>query len=218
MALIYRGEDISHGLPVLDWTEHGMKFPTRRMRRAPTLYVQHWTGGEGDAARIFRVLKKRRLSVHLAIEQDGTIYQFADLADRCAHAGMVNFRSVGVEIANRGVPPRSRSLPRGSRPRTRSWGKWKREVYEDTIRRRKIKMTRFYPEQIESAVRLAETITALIPSIPKAVPKTEDGELLRGTPHWVRRRFKGVAGHFQLSTNKIDPGTDLLLKLIDEGF
>lgn len=218
MALFFRGENIAHGLVVRDWTEHGMKFPTRRMRSDPTLYVQHWSGGEGGASQLFNVLKKRRLSVQLFIDQEGEIFQFADLADRCAHAGMVNFRAIGVEIANRGVPPKSVQLPRGSRPRTKSWGKWKREVYEDTIRRRRIKMTRFYPAQIESAVRLAETITACIPSIPKAVPKEEDGTLLQGTPHWVRKRFRGVAGHFQLSTNKIDPGTDLLNKLIDEGF
>lgn len=218
MALIYKGDDISHGLVVHDWNEHGMQFPTRRMRKVPTLYVQHWTGGEADEEGLFGTLKDRRLSVHLYIRQDGEIFQFADLANRCAHAGMVNFRSIGVEIANRGVPPKSKSLPRGARPRPATWGKWKREVYEDTIRRRKIKLTEFYPAQIESALRLAETITAVISSIPKAVPKNDDGTLLQGTPNWVRRDFNGVAGHFQLSTNKIDPGTDLLNKMIAEGF
>lgn len=224
MALLYKGEDISGPLLVHDWHETGLAFtPSKwgrtRFRRHPlNLFVYHWTGGEPSAEKLFAVLKNRNLSVNLFIDNEGQIFQFADLHVVTSHAGNVNNRSAGCEISNRGLPPKASAPYKGMRQRPARWGKSKREVYEGEIRRRKLKMTRFYPAQIQAAVELSNQLAKHIPSIPRATPKNEDGTLLTGTPNHIRQSFKGFCGHYQVSKNKIDPGNDLLQAHIDEGY
>lgn len=77
----------------------------------PPYIVGHWTGGERGAAPIVRVLRARDCSCHWTIDTAGTVVQHAALDRRCAHAGRVGNRGLGVEIANRGwtkgKPPRA---------------------------------------------------------------------------------------------------------------
>src|SRR5262249_13106183 len=51
----------------------------------------------------FKVLHDvRGLSCHFLLDVDGTLYQTLDLVERARHAGVVNDRSVGIEIAHPG--------------------------------------------------------------------------------------------------------------------
>jgi N-acetylmuramoyl-L-alanine amidase len=72
------------------------------VQSAVDMFVLHYDVC-GTSRQCFKVLHDRRgLSVHFMIDVDGTIYQTLDLADTAWHASQVNWRSVGVEIANIG--------------------------------------------------------------------------------------------------------------------
>ena len=69
--------------------------------RKPTMFVNHWDvclSSESCAT----VLKKRGISVHFCIDNDGTIYQLLDTQHAAWHAGVgkINHCSIGVEISN----------------------------------------------------------------------------------------------------------------------
>lgn len=214
MALIIGGKEHPCAWPVLDWTQHGMKFEPgegsrrRNKDKVIDLFVWHWTGGEGGAEQLFRVLRNRDLGVEFFIDQGGGIYQFADpvLVDTF-DAGYVNARSVGCELASVGYGPIN--------PR------WQRERYTCKINGRTVRPARFYNAQIEAACALADAVSAAIPTIPKRVPHGlfGFGGLVTKTltPREIRT-VKGHIGHFHVNADKTDPGTDLLEALIRKGY
>ena len=73
--------------------------------RNPSFFVCHWDVCLSSKM-CHRVLKQRGISVHFAIDNDGTIYQFMDMNDVAYHAGgkTWNNKSIGVEIANAYYP------------------------------------------------------------------------------------------------------------------
>ena len=54
--------------------------------RNPSFFVCHWDVCLSSKM-CHRVLKQRGISVHFAIDNDGTIYQFMDMNDVAYHAG-----------------------------------------------------------------------------------------------------------------------------------
>ena len=66
-----------------------------------TMFVNHWDVCLSSKSCV-SVLNKRKVSVHFCIDNDGTIYQLADLQHACWHASdrTVNHKSIGVEISN----------------------------------------------------------------------------------------------------------------------
>lgn len=163
--------------------------PTRITTRKVVL---HWTGGESPAARVYRTLVNRGLSIHFVVERDGRIVQMAPLVARAAHAGsLVNADSVGIEIVNAGTVL---STAHPSRP-----------VKVGRIHGRAVRYADFLPAQYEAVERLVIWLLARF-SLPEIVatpttifPSTE-----------TLRSFRGVVGHYQISTNKLDPGPALL--------
>lgn len=107
-----------HDSRVIDRLEVGWKpdgrncFDTRHPTRcAPTkdILCFHWTAGSGRGDTVVRRMKKRRskttgdllrIGVHLVVDPDGSIRQYADLAHSTIHVGWrdVYRRSVGVEV------------------------------------------------------------------------------------------------------------------------
>lgn len=76
------------------------RLPTPRARARTDALVIHESVTR-DAGTTYRVLQRRGLSVHLGVEADGTIVQWAPLDRRCAHAGdTLNATSIGVELTN----------------------------------------------------------------------------------------------------------------------
>jgi N-acetylmuramoyl-L-alanine amidase len=178
---------------------------TRPRGSKPDLCVWHWSGGEGEAATVARTLRKRKLSVHFVIDRDGVVHQFADPAlVQCGHAGIVNARSVGVEIVNYGI-----------RRARRLWTVPKKGVDRETdtvkIHGKVWTVAHFYPQQTLAAKRLAEALTVSLGIMP-LVP-------LNGGAQWVvdhaltpdqLRAFKGHVGHYHVTDQKQDPGVELI--------
>jgi len=202
--LIIAGQRVPVPFPVVTWDEPGgMSFYGRggwTKRRDPSgkgvnLFVLHWDGCM-SARQCFHVLLERKLSVHLMLDGDGTVYQALDLAEaRAWHAGDVNERSVGVEIQNPVQPHRNK------------WQKPPRElvVGPGVHGARSYEHLDFYDVQMKRVVELAEVLCARF-GIPRAVPLGPGGDVLRTL---APRGFRGVCGHYHVSKSKPDPGLTL---------
>jgi hypothetical protein len=71
----------------------------QRVKPLTTLVI-HETGGNTEAG-AERTMKSTHLGVHLLLDSDGSISNYADLADEiCWHAGQANKISIGLEIVN----------------------------------------------------------------------------------------------------------------------
>ena len=212
------GADDPYAPPVYNWHDTGLetKIGGNNKRRQPDqqidLFVVHWTGGFGDAERLFRVLERRTLGVEFFIDYDGAIFQFCDPVEvNTADAGYVNPRSVGVEVRCAGFPSKDSRRHRDDQPH-----------YRGTIRGRTLRMVDFTEAQHESLLWLIDTIRiAHDPQIviPRKIPRDDDGTPLRRTMTRAEvRNFAGVIGHFHISKRKTDPGTEPMARLALEGF
>ena len=72
-----------------------------KRRRYPTMVVTHWDAAL-SAHSCYKILKKRNISSHFAIDNDGTIYQLVDPQHIGWHAGntRVNNTSIGIDFSN----------------------------------------------------------------------------------------------------------------------
>ncbi len=70
--------------------------PKRAKTRAVVIHHTCTT----SPAKTREVLRKKGCSTHFEVDKDGTIYQYADLDRRCAHASAYNNRSIGVDITH----------------------------------------------------------------------------------------------------------------------
>lgn len=192
--------------PVHLWDDTGLETApgrgARKRRRKIDLAVWHWTGGEGNAQRLFDVLNVRELGVEFFIDPESEIWQFCDpsLVDTF-DAGWINDRSAGVEIANYGYRGRNRPVPAKGR---------KRPLYTTIMNGRRRTFAHFWPKQIATALSLGDALSQAL-KIPRAVPRGMKGFVnpnLMSRP--AVRRFQGHLGHFHVSEVKSDPGLDLL--------
>ena len=138
------------------------------------------------------------LSVHFSIDREGNITQHADVDTVCLHAGIANEFSVGIEMANRGVAPALRGVPR--------------EVYSDSVHGRKMDFLRFFPAQVSAAYDLCIDLCDLL-NLPWEFP-TERGRVtrrLRSKKELTDHR--GLLGHLHVSRRKVDPSPHLLDEL-----
>lgn len=254
MPLIYRGQ----ALPFPDddkvklYQDEFGRFPffpgsnknTHKMERNPKQIGLHWTGGERGVQGVVSTLLKRDLSIHNVIENDGDIWQTADLETMCAHIGRPsNWHSFGIEITSRGFA--SKKDLQGSDLRDRTELDWAepRDVYTDHIDGRKARMASLYPAQLESTLWYVETLCGLF-NIPRIIPwqiiTGDEAEAVRysdllvlynerfvyplfdrdarKTKRGRRGAFEGVIGHFHVHPDKWDPGTQIFYKLWTEGF
>jgi hypothetical protein len=175
--LIWDGEE-QHGT---DWIEDGHKHGApdgkpcwfeppyagcKSRKDRIDLITFHWTAGEGSAEQVARVLRNRAdpatgkptpLSIHFVIDYYGKVMQQADpVRTVCYHAGKVNSRSIGIEMANRALPPASAEHARGLRS----------TIIEDGHAFTHLDFT---DAQYASALKLANVL-ALLSKIPALVP------------------------------------------------
>lgn len=160
---------------------------TRLRKKPPTSVVLHHTAGEGGASQVFRTLKNRGLSIHFVVDNDGRATSMADLQSTvCSHAGFMNEGSIGIEIANRGVPPAILSHLR--------------EVYQYAFRGGKERQfLKFYPQQVKTTWELLRMIHELT-GIPLQWP---DGEKVMAKP--LLQAYSGILGHCHITETKVDP-------------
>lgn len=169
-----------------------------RTERIPTMFVSHWDVCL-SSKNCFNVIKKRQLSVHFCIDNDGTIYQLMDCNNIAWHAGnrKVNNNSIGVEISNAYYPKyQDIYIKKGLGPRPF----WKNvKVHNKTLQ----PFLGFYSVQVEAFKALAKALNKAY-DIPLVVPM--DGEDLLTTidPQVQQGLFKGVVNHYHITSRKID--------------
>lgn len=229
-ALLLGGDQLDlddPGVPVLrfDWSGCGPRVAefragdgyNKRRRSVIDSCVWHWTGGEGEPDRVAETLRKRKLGVEFAISRVGAIWQFCDpLEVDTADAGVMNARSVGVEIVCYGYAASWQAPGRVLRvPVVPALGR-DRERYVDTVHGKPVETAWFYPAQLRAAATLARTLSAAL-HIPRVVPREQGGGVLRRAMLPLElRAFAGHLGHYQITAEKRDPGSRLLEYLTEQ--
>ena len=167
-AFIVGGKPIdpSPGLDVLNFNAAGVhRFRCRdRAGKPVTELVIHETVTR-SAEETVAVLKKRRLSVHLILDEHGRFTQHGDLAnDNLAHASQHNVASVGIEVVNPYYPSYLKPGMPWSTVIDAPWAHKKKYVLPT-------------PSQAEAVARFVEWVTS--PASGLAIPRTWIG--LAGT-------------------------------------
>lgn len=193
-AFLLDGREAEVTVPV--HASRDMKFTALAKRTETRTVICHHTGGVRGVAGVYETLQERGLSVHFVIESDGKIWQLADAAYRCSHAGTANSFSVGIEIVN---PARAKKLPKDV----------DREIVLEEIHGIEAKATTFTVPQVQSALALTHALCRAF-GLPHRVPE-RDGKLVAEILTAEEgRTFRGVSGHFHWKGTKRDPGTLLL--------
>ena len=186
-------------------------FRKMTQKRDPKFFVCHWDVCLSSET-CFKVLKKRGISVHFAIDNDGTIYQFMDMNDVAYHAGSRkwNNASVGVEIAN------------AFYPKYQDWYKRKgfgeRPVVRDAMVHGKSLETHlgFYPIQLQALQALMKAVHTAT-GIPLKAPLDRKGNTSTKVSKPVADgRFEGFVSHYHLTNRKIDCAGLDIKKLLED--
>ena len=171
--------------------------------REPTMFVNHWDVCL-SAKSCASVLKKRGISVHFCIDNDGTIYQLLDTQHGAWHAGVgkINHKSIGVEISN------------AYYTKYQGWyeknGFGQRPVVTDAwVNGNKLsEHLGFYDVQIEAAKALWKACASAY-DIPLKTVLSGDSDFKTSTK--TERTvssgtFKGIVSHYHITKKKIDCG------------
>ncbi|MFN0060429.1 MAG: N-acetylmuramoyl-L-alanine amidase [Planctomycetota bacterium] len=195
------------------------------LQQAVTQVVVHYDVA-GTSDNCFRVLHDiRGLSVHFLLDLDGTLYQTLDVKERAWHAAVANDRSVGIEIASLGayrseaeLQRRYRTvggevvieasggqeaggLPAGFASRPARPGVWRGAVHGIDYYQYD-----FTEAQYQTLEKLLVTLLRVLPEIEPRVPRDASGNLVWSTLDNEAREFRGVLGHYHITTDKQDPG------------
>lgn len=202
---------ICNGAPIaIDWDDvvthtdpHGLLLPNNcykkaKKERKPNMFVSHWDVCLSSKS-CFNILKKRKLSVHFLIDNDGTIYQTMDCNDIAYHAGnrTVNNNSIGVEISN-AYYPKYQDLykKRGFGPRPL----WKGAK----VHGRELEpFLGFYPVQEKAFLALAKALNNAY-GIALKTPTVNDKPVKTVYPKVRNGTYNGIVNHYHITTRKID--------------
>ena len=176
-----------------------------RPDREPHFFVTHWDVALSSAS-CAKIAKRRGLSIHFCIDNDGTIYQLLDTQHSAWQAGsrIWNHNSIGVEISN------------AYYPKYQSWytknGLGERPI-KSGVRCHGSKLKDFmgfYDVQVDALVALYAAINKHL-DIPLESPTDASGRPIETVfPAAASGQFSGFVSHFHLTRRKIDcAGLDL---------
>ena len=184
----------------------------------------------GTSRRCFHTLQDvRGLSVQFMLDVDGTIYQTLDLKERAWHATIANSRSIGIEIANVGAYELNATNPfdawyqqtngqtiltvadpfgaEGILTPNFVGHPARPTPVEGNIQGKDLVQYDFTPEQYNALVKLTATLCKIFPKIKCQYPTNDSGELITSKlPDNVLTNYEGILGHYQIQTDKVDPG------------
>jgi hypothetical protein len=192
------------------WIKEGCYTKYKR-QRSPTMIVTHWDAAL-SAASCKRILEKRKISTHFAIDNDGTILQFVDTNHAAWHAGIrsVNHASIGIDFSNAVYTKYNLTYQRR--------GHGLRPVIENCrVHGRKIKpFLGYYPMQLEAYKALLRALHEYY-QIELKCPLDDNGKLLTTVDPLARKaKFKGVVNHYNLTKKKWDTSGLELDKILKE--
>tara|TARA_Y100000034_G_scaffold137014_1_gene218477 strand:- start:29645 stop:30538 length:894 start_codon:yes stop_codon:yes gene_type:complete len=174
-------------------------YRTYSRQRKPSMIATHWDVAL-SAASCYNILRKKGISTHFAIDNDGTIYQFVDTNHACWHAGIrvVNNKSIGIDLSNAYYTKYNKIYERrgfGPRP----------IVTDSVIHGRKLgDHLGFYGVQIQAYSALVDALCSHY-GIPLQSPEDAAGNALYAVHKEASKgKFKGVVSHFHLTRRKID--------------
>ena len=187
--------------------EHDNGYGHQTRKRKITQFIAHWDVCL-NAKTCFKVLNRngRSASIHFAIDNDGTIYQFLDMNHIAWHAShrTVNRKSVGVEISN------------AYYPKYQSWyvknGFGERDLITgESVHGKPMKpFMDFYPVQ-------KEALKALMEAVANATDVELEAEELKTVSRAVTSgKFKGFAHHYNCTKKKIDCAGLDLKKIVED--
>ena len=177
------------------------------------MVVTHWDAAL-SAHSCYKILKKRGISSHFAIDNDGTIYQFVDPQHIGWHAGntRVNNTSIGIDFSN------AYYMKYQNYYRKRGFGM--RPVITDSVVHG-VKLgdhLGYYDVQLDAYKALLKCLLNHY-NIEARCPLDETGNTKREVDiSAAQGNFKGVVSHYHLTNRKIDcAGLDInkLLKEIE---
>ena len=179
--------------------------------RVPTMVVTHWDVCL-SALSCYKVLKKKGISSHCVIDNDGTIYQMVDPQHIGWHAGnrKVNTASIGIDFSNAYYDKYQKYYRKrgfGNRPL----------LVDSVVHGRKLKPhLGYYPVQIKAYKALIKCLENHY-SFGLECPLDEDGNLLtKVSDAAAKAKFEGVVCHYHLTNRKIDCAGLELDKILTE--
>jgi|TARA_Y100000310_G_scaffold192426_1_gene192394 hypothetical protein len=177
-------------------------------KRTPTLIVTHWDATL-SAKHCFNILKKRKISSHFVIDNDGTIYQFVDTNHIAWHARGVNHTSIGIDFSNAFYTKYQKWYSKN--------GHGERPVINSKVHGRKLGEHLGYYKIQEDAYKALIKALCNHYNIPAVCPTAANGELLTTVCDDVKnKKFNGVICHYHITKRKIDCGGLELKKLLNE--
>jgi len=184
--------------------QNGLVLPKTHYRswknnRNVSMFVVHWDVCLSSKT-CYNILKKRKLSVHFMIDNDGTIYQLMDTKHAAWHAGnrKVNNKSVGVEISDAYYPKYQKVYE------MKGFGK--RPIWVNDVEHAKEKGDKFlgfYDIQLEALKALTEALHEGH-GIKLQVPTDSNGMVKTIYSKAAQAKFEGVVNHYHLTKRKID--------------
>ena len=179
--------------------QHTSGYTPSKRKRNVSMFVTHWDVCLNSRT-CYKILQKRGISIHFAIDNDGTIYQFLDMNDIGWHASSrtINRKAVGVEISNAYYPKYQNWYKKngfGERPM----------IKDASVHGKPMKpFMDFNDVQKEALKALMEAVHNAL-GIPLETPEeqTVSKEVRSG-------KFKGFVHHYHCIKSKIDcAGLDL---------
>ncbi len=203
-SLIFKGNEVDiEWDKVVRWIDDDgynlSKTPKLDPDRDIKMFVTHWDVCL-SAKSCVNVLNKRGIHVHFCIDNDGTIYQLADMASICWHAGgkYWNRDSIGVEISNAFYPKYQKNYVKkgfGERPIIKG-SKVHGNSVEDHLG--------FYPVQIEALKALYKAVNRAA-GVPLEAPLDQNGDYIYGVSKEAEKNnFRGFVSHHHLTRRKMD--------------
>ena len=163
-------------------------------KRDVKYFVNHWDVCLSSESCV-KVLRKRGISVHFCIDNDGTIYQLMDTNHIAYHAGSSkwNAASIGVEITNAYYPKYQNWYKKNGYGERPIWSG--KKVHGGKLG----DFLGFYDVQLEALKALWSAINKghNVPLIGPKVADTVD-------PESVKCKFRGIINHYNLKKSKID--------------
>ena len=175
------------------------------------MIVTHWDVCL-SAASCKRVLERRGISTHFAIDNDGTIVQLLDCNHIAWHAGnrRVNANSIGIDFSNAYYTKYQKSYVKN--------GHGERPILEDSIVHG-IKLKPhlgYYPAQLLAYKALLEFLNKAY-NIDLECPVDSSGNLITKVFQPAAKGvYEGVVCHYHLTRKKIDTAGLELDKIINE--